>query len=57
MRASRKDKVIIVLKITKTQVEVVRELYKSQLKLACTTTEKAVSELIDCYVVDEELLI
>lgn len=57
MRASRKDRATTALELTKTQAEVARELYESQVKLARTITEKAVSELIDCYAEDEELLI
>lgn len=57
MRASRKDRATTALELTKTQAEVARELYESQVKLARTTTEKAVSELIDRYAEDEELLI
>lgn len=57
IRASCKDRAITTLELIKTQAEVAKEFYESQVKLACTTTEKAVSELIDCYAEEEELLI
>lgn len=57
MRESRKERAITALELTKSLAEVVKELYESQVKLARTTTEKAVSELIDCYAEEEELLI
>ena len=57
MRASRKDRATSALELIRTQAEVAKELYECQVKLARTTTEKAVRELIDRYAEEEELLI
>ena len=68
MRASRKDRqeanetrgeqeVTAALELAKTQAGVAEKLYESQVKLARTTTEKAVSELIGRYAEEEELLV
>lgn len=57
IRVSYKNKATTALELTKTQAGVAKELYESQVKLACITIEKAVSELIDRYTEDEEFLI
>lgn len=57
IRTSRKNRITTVLELTKTQAETARKLYESQIKLAYTTTEEAMAELIDCYAENEELLI
>lgn len=46
-----------VLELAKTQAGVANKLYESQVKLAITSTEKAVSELIGRYAEGEELLV
>lgn len=46
-----------VLELAKTQAGVGNKLYESQVKLAITSTEKAVSELIGRYAEGEELLV
>lgn len=45
------------MELAKTQVEVAKKLYESQVKLSRTSTEKVVSELIDRYVEEDELLV
>lgn len=48
---------MIILKLTKTQVEITKELYETQVKLARITTKKAMSELINYYAEEEKFLI
>lgn len=57
MRECHKEKAITVLKLAKSQAEFAKKLYKSQVKLAFTANKKAMIELIDCYVSEENLLI
>lgn len=45
------------MELAKTQAEVAKKLYESQVKLSRTSTEKVVSELIDRYVEEDELLV
>lgn len=51
------EKAITGLELAKTQVKVVKELYKTQVKLTYITINKIVSKLIDHYTEKEELLI
>ena len=44
-------------KLHDSQVKAATRLHKSQVKLACTPTEKAVSELVDRYAEDDGLLV
>lgn len=57
MRESHKERATIVLELAKTQAGVAKKLYETQIKLACTTTKKAMNKLIDRYAEEEELLI
>lgn len=53
----RELEVIAVLELAKTQAKTTKELYESQIRLACTSIEKAVGKLIDCYTDDNKLLV